>query len=636
MVPDRKAPEVLGEQQLGNSTELFWEKEAAIKQCKLDEYEAAAKECKRKAPPPSLLFENFVQGGHYVFKDVTPFFEVAGATEPSPGGKVLFIRPRRWGKSVLGTAWLEYLRGNARAFEGMWAGTRMRSKKLIGVHLDMTRGVGSMADCVFALQGAVNSGLALAEEAALEELSGKQVDPSAVEKQRAALKMRLRAATDFSKVKATVGELTLADCMLLAGWLFNELEVISRGAGRKVALFVDEYDKPCVSAINNPARFAEFTRFVEQFYSLVKGSACIAFLFVTGSSRLAINAVLRGGNDIIDLSYEARAKTALGYTWTDIKELYSEQLELLQHAHGLSEDELNAKMEFWYGNYRWGIGKEGEVFNPYSVNMLFSTGLFGPHWANSGSSSPLFNCKLFSEDMFHALLDKDAKVHLSWDNLKGYNAYGQLSGALSSEGQQSILVSSGILSLCMTPGFSARQQLALRIPNKDMHEAARRIFEKVFEPFLPVAVQECVKHFSVHGDPVQLIVALDACGAVEKLALELAGGPNIVESHIHRAITSLLMAARLSRSDFASASELGIAKKTGKSGKKTKWIDLGFVLRGEDVAYAIELECCAVPRPKENEKSEVVREKVSAGVKQLREDYGDFSTNATIKSKLFS
>jgi hypothetical protein len=596
MMAHRKAPEGFREQQLGNSTELFWEKEAAIKPGKLDEYEAAAKECKRKAPPPSLKFIDFVQGDHYVFKDVTPFFEVAGAIEPSPTGKVLFIRPRRWGKSVLGTAWLEYLRGNARAFEGKWAGTRMRSKKLIGVHLDMTRGVGSMGACVSALQRAVNTGLSLAGKAAEEDWSGKQVDPSAVKEQRAALKKRLRAATDLKKVKVAVAEWTLAECMLVATKLFNELEDIASAAELDVAIFVDEYDKPCVSAINNPARFAEFTRFVEQFYSLIKGTECIAFLFVTGSSRLAINAVLSGANDITEVSYESGAETALGYTWTDIKELYSEQVVLLQNTYGLSENELKAKMEFWYGNYRWGIGEEGEVFNPYSVNMLFSSGQFGPHWANSGSSSPLFSCKLLSEGIFEGLLDKDAKVSLSWDDLKLYNTYGLLNGALSSEGQQSILVSSGVLLLCMTPGFSAEQQLALSIPNKDMHEAARRIFEKVFEPFLPVAAQECVKHFSVHGDPVQLIVALDACGAVGKLALELARGPNVFESHIHQAITSLLLAARLSRSDFALASELGVVKKTGRTGEETKWLEWGFVRRGEDVAYAIELECCAEPR----------------------------------------
>jgi hypothetical protein len=55
---------------------------------------------------------------------------------------------------------------------GKWAEKRMRSKKLIGVHLDMTNGVGSMGACVRALEESINTGLALAQKAAAEEVGG--------------------------------------------------------------------------------------------------------------------------------------------------------------------------------------------------------------------------------------------------------------------------------------------------------------------------------------------------------------------------------------------------------------------------------------------------------------------------------
>ncbi len=39
-----------------------------------------------------------------LFHDVTPSFEAANALEPNQEGRVLLVRPRRWGKCVLGRA----------------------------------------------------------------------------------------------------------------------------------------------------------------------------------------------------------------------------------------------------------------------------------------------------------------------------------------------------------------------------------------------------------------------------------------------------------------------------------------------------------------------------------------------------
>jgi hypothetical protein len=149
------------------------------------------------------------------------------------------------------------------------------------------------------------------------------------------------------KPRPVIAEWSLKDCRTLVRELFAQLEDISSAAGRQVAMFVDEYDKQCVSALDDPVNFLELNKVMESFYSLLKGRAFIPFLFVTGSSRLAIKGFFSGANDITDLSYDASATTALGYSWKDIKELYSTQLGLVMELYGLNEDQLKAKMELW-------------------------------------------------------------------------------------------------------------------------------------------------------------------------------------------------------------------------------------------------------------------------------------------------
>jgi hypothetical protein len=100
------------------------------------EYQVEQEKCARHAPITSSGFESLVADRSVVFRDVTPFFALANVLENNMGGKVLLIRPRRWGKSVLGTAWIEFLRGRKDLFEGTWAHDKMRKEKLIGVHVD--------------------------------------------------------------------------------------------------------------------------------------------------------------------------------------------------------------------------------------------------------------------------------------------------------------------------------------------------------------------------------------------------------------------------------------------------------------------------------------------------------------------
>ncbi len=582
-------------------------------------YVAAQEKCARQAPRMSMGFASLVTDKSVVFRDVTPFFEAADLLEPKKEGKVILIRPRRWGKSVLGTAWLEFLRGRQDLFVGTWAHDKMREEKLIGVHLDLSCGGDSIGECVELLMDSINTGLTLAE----------QVDGYG----EGANGQRVVISADLLKQQPDSSQWALATCTAIVRKLLSQLNSISAAAGRRVALFVDEYDRPCILALNKAELFEDLNKFFQEFYTKLKAiSSVVPFLFVTGSSRLAIKGFFSGANDITDLSYDAKAVKSLGYTWAEIEDLYREQLPLLEKLHDMNRDELKAEMEWWYNYYRWSKNDDVKVFNPLSVNMFVKTGEFLAHWTETGAPSLLFNKSLFDGDVMRLLLVKGARIELPWAALIGSGGDGRLHAGLSSSGQRSLLVSSGILTLA--PECSARDVLLpLFIPNEEARVQAESILLTTFKPFVTVEVEKAVLEFCADGDAVQLLVALDTCGDVAKCALELAGREKVIEKHVHQAIAALVLAARKDHKLFAIASELGV----DKPGEKRKWLDLAFAVRGRGIGYAVELECCEEPKVKENAKSRGLRGKLHHGLEQLRVDYQNFAVeNVVVSSRLFS
>jgi hypothetical protein len=273
----------------------------------------------------------------------------------------------------------------------------------------------------------------------------------------------------------------LATCTAIVDELLSQLEVFSTTAGRRVALFVDKYDWPCVRALGDKERFEQLNEFFATLFTTLKAiSSVIPFLFVTGSSRLAMKGFFSGANDITDLTYSEKAATALGYTWAEIETLYCEQLPLLEKLHNMNRDELKAEMERWYNFYRWSADDSTKVFNPLSVNMFVKTGKFLPHWKNTGGgSSVLFDATLFKGDVMRLLLVKDARIMMELADLDGSSEDGRVQAGLSQDGQMALLVSSGVLTLA--PECRASDEsVAMLIPNCDARIQAEVIYVSTF------------------------------------------------------------------------------------------------------------------------------------------------------------
>ncbi len=150
--------------------------------------------------------------------------------------------------------------------------------------------------------------------------------------------------------------------------------------GQRVVVLVDEYDKPILDALGDPALARANREYLRGLYGIIKGSAAhVRFVFVTGISMFSKVSLFSGLNNLRDISLDPRYATLCGYTDGDIDTVFAQELD------GLDRHEIRR----WYNGYSWG-GKI-RMYNPFDVLLLFDNRTFKPYWFQTGSPSFLFD-----------------------------------------------------------------------------------------------------------------------------------------------------------------------------------------------------------------------------------------------------
>ena len=142
------------------------------------------------------------------------------------------------------------------------------------------------------------------------------------------------------------------------------LKTLHRRTGQRVAVLVDEYDKPILDALKTP-EVAEANRdYLRGLYSVTKtGDAHIAFSFLTGVSKFAKVSLFSGLNNPTDLTLDPAHAAICGYTEADLDTVFA--AELL----GLDRDRIRE----WYNGYNW-LGPDRSTTPSTSCNCSAAGG----------------------------------------------------------------------------------------------------------------------------------------------------------------------------------------------------------------------------------------------------------------------
>ena len=152
------------------------------------------------------------------------------------------------------------------------------------------------------------------------------------------------------------------------------MKVLHERSGQRVAVLVDEYDKPILDALEVPEVARANRDFLRGLYSTVKfADAHIRFTFITGVSKFSKVSLFSGLNNLKDITLDGRYSALCGYTEADLDTVFVPELP------GLDREQIRD----WYNGYRW-LGDE-KVYNPFDILLLFDSREFKAYWFETGT-----------------------------------------------------------------------------------------------------------------------------------------------------------------------------------------------------------------------------------------------------------
>ena len=232
-----------------------------------------------------------------------------------------------------------------------------------------------------------------------------------------------------------------------AGCFAELIEQAHATSGERVVVLVDEYDKPILDNITNPAIAREMRDGLRNLYSVIKDSdAHIRFAILTGVSKFSKVSLFSGLNNLNDITVDSRYSAICGYTEADLDQVSAPELS------GIDREEIRA----WYNGYNW----TGEaVYNPFDVLLLFQKRKFLPFWFET--ATPTFLVDLLTERQ--TWLPDLGRLETSADLLSTFEVGNIPTVAL--------MFQTGYLTIDQEEEISGTYYYRLRYPNREVYQS---------------------------------------------------------------------------------------------------------------------------------------------------------------------
>ena len=267
-------------------------------------------------------------------------------------------------------------------------------------------------------------------------------------------------------------------------------------SGRRVAVLVDEYDKPILDALGTPEVARANRSFLRGLYSVIKScDAHIEFTLLTGVSKFAKVSIFSGLNNLTDITLDPAYSTICGYTERDLDEVFAPELP------GLDRGEVRR----WYNGYSW-LGAE-KVYNPFDILLLFRQRKFKAHWFETGS--PKF------------LIDTLLRRGVPTPDLEGMVGTEALLSAFDVDEMavEALLFQTGYLTITGEDAETGLSQYRLGYPNREVRQSLN---ERLLVALLPDAARRLAQKTSLR----RLLADNDFAGLEALLRAVFAGVPH--------------------------------------------------------------------------------------------------------------
>ncbi len=153
-------------------------------------------------------------------------------------------------------------------------------------------------------------------------------------------------------------------------------EYLSRYYGKKVLIFLDEYDTPLQEAYVN-GYWDKMSVFIRSLFNAAfKTNPYMERGLLTGITRVSRESIFSDLNNLEVVTVTSRKyETVFGFT----------EDEVIQALKQFGQSGQIEKVRDWYDGFRFGSRKD--IYNPWSITKFLDSGKFGSYWANTSSNS---------------------------------------------------------------------------------------------------------------------------------------------------------------------------------------------------------------------------------------------------------
>ena len=264
------------------------------------------------------------------------------------------------------------------------------------------------------------------------------------------------------------------------------LQALHKAAGQRVAVLVDEYDKPILDALVDAPEVARANRgYLRGLYGVIKDcDAHVRFTFLTGISKFSKVNLFSQLNNLTDLTLHRRYSSICGYTEADLDTVFAPELD------GLDREQVRE----WYNGYRW--RGDAKVYNPYDLLLLFDSREFAAHWFETGTPAFLVDT-LFERRVSSVSLDR----MVSTEALLSTFDVGNI-------GTEALLFQTGYLTIAGEEELGGKALYRLSYPNREVRQSLN-------EYLLRNLVQDVTRQTGNSMRLARLLAAHDCAGLEE-------------------------------------------------------------------------------------------------------------------------
>ena len=237
------------------------------------------------------------------------------------------------------------------------------------------------------------------------------------------------------------------------------IRALHERAGRRVAVLVDEYDRPILDTLEAPDLARANRDVLRGLYAVIKDcDAHVRFTFLTGVSKSSKVSLFSGLNNLADITLDPRYGAICGYTDADLDAVFAPELP------GLDRDAIRA----WYDGYNW-RGAD-TVYNPFDILLLFDRREFDAWWFETGTPAFLVDA-LLARGVGGVALEE---MIASGDLLSSFD--------VDRIATEALLFQTGYLTITGTEDLGGKTLYRLGYPNREVRQSLNEHLLRAMTP----------------------------------------------------------------------------------------------------------------------------------------------------------